>query len=186
MNNSGLGGCLFINNISPDPDDVDTINITLVDPITLADVEKVAGILHVDGNIHVRFSSNIIPGNVYYLKLNHRNSIETWSSNPVLFSYTTNYDFTTSASKAYGNNQSDLGDGNFAFFSGDISDGATATVGIQDGVIESQDFGDMENAVYITYLGYTVEDITGDGIVESADYGLMENNVFFTRVIIHP
>jgi hypothetical protein len=44
----------------------------------------------------------------------------------------------------------------------------------------------MENAVYFTLLGYVTEDITGDGIVESADYGLMENNTYFTRVTIHP
>ena len=44
----------------------------------------------------------------------------------------------------------------------------------------------MENAVYATLVGYVVQDITGDGVVESEDYGLMENNVFFTIVTIHP
>ena len=44
----------------------------------------------------------------------------------------------------------------------------------------------MENAVSVTLLGYKVEDITGDNIVESADYGLMENNVYFTIVTIRP
>jgi hypothetical protein len=69
----------------------------------------------------------------------------------------------------------------FAFFSGDISDAATAKVGIQDGLVESQDYSDMENAVN-TYLGgYVTEDITGDGIVESEDYSLMENNLSFSR-----
>jgi hypothetical protein len=59
-------------------------------------------------------------------------------------------------------------------------------VGIQDGVIESQDYGDMENAVSITLLGYTTEDITGDGVVESSDYGLIEGNVYFTFVAMRP
>jgi hypothetical protein len=48
---------------------------------------------------------------------------------------------------------------------------------LQDGVVESQDYLDLENAVAVILQGYTVEDITGDGIVESVDYVLMENNV---------
>ena len=59
-------------------------------------------------------------------------------------------------------------------------------VGFQDGIVESQDYGDMENAVNATKLGYVPEDITGDQVVESADYGFMENNVFFTIVKMRP
>jgi hypothetical protein len=135
----------------------------------------------------VQFGPAVSPGQTYYIKVNHRNVIETWSANPVLFSQTTSYDFTTSANMAYGSNMVLTSDGlYYAFFSGDISDAGTATVGIQDGVIESHDYGDMENAVYLTLLGYVTQDITGDAIVESADYGLMENNVYFTRTINHP
>ena len=60
-------------------------------------------------------------------------------------------------------------DGNFGLFGGDISDAGTVTVCAQDGIVESQDYGDMENAVYVTLLGYVCQDITGDGLVESAD-----------------
>ena len=134
----------------------------------------------------VTFTSPVTAGTSYYIKLNHRNSIETWSAAPVMTSAITTYDFSTAASQAYGNNMSDLGDGNWAIFSGDISDATSATVGVQDGIIESQDYGDMENAVYQTLLGYVVQDITGDGLVESADYGLMENNVYYTRIVLHP
>jgi hypothetical protein len=74
----------------------------------------------------------------------------------------------------------------WAFYSGDISDAQTNTVGIQDGVIESQDYGDMENAVYFTLTGYIVEDISGDGVVESIDYSIMENNVYKVISSIHP
>ena len=83
------------------------------------------------------------------------------------------------------NNLSDLGDGRFALYSGDISD-ANLGVGFQDGVIESQDYGDLENAVTISLLGYKPEDITGDNIVESGDYGLIETNVYYTRTLIRP
>jgi hypothetical protein len=137
------------------------------------------------GNGSFDFPGNV-QGNSYYIAVHHRNALETWSANPVLFSSATvNYNFTNSITKAYGNNLSDLGDGNFAFFSGYISD-VFYGVGTQDGVIESQDYADMENAVYWTYLGYAVEDITGDGVVESADYSLMENNLYYTRVVHKP
>jgi hypothetical protein len=98
----------------------------------------------------------------------------------------TTYDFTNAANKAYGSNQIEVELGIFAIYSGDISDATTFIVGVQDGLIESQDYGDMENAVFVTLMGYVTEDITGDGIVESADYSVMENNVYLTRVVHRP
>src|SRR5256885_6553975 len=74
----------------------------------------------------------------------------------------------------------------WAFYSGDISDASTGVVGVQDGVIESQDYSDMENAVNIILTGYVYEDITGDGVVESSDYSLEENNVSSIIFSIHP
>ena len=71
----------------------------------------------------------------------------------------------------------------WAFYSGDISSSVSGIVGDQDGIVESQDYGDMDNAVNVTLLGYVTQDISGDGVVESVDYGLMENNVYFTRVV---
>ena len=108
---------------------------------------------------------NTAAGN-YYLVIRHRNGIESWSAVPVNISEGTNYNFTNAQNKAYGNNQSNLGDGNFAILSGDISE-PTLGIGYQDGIIESQDYSDMENAVSITLQGYMPQDITGDGIVES-------------------
>ncbi len=143
-------------------------------------------ILFTDGKAQFRFLRNIV-GNSYYLVLRHRNSMETWSANPIVIAANMNYDFTTAAGKAYGGNQTLTPDGlYYALFGGDISDAGTAAVGTQDGIIESQDYGDMENAVYVTKLGYVPEDVTGDRLVESADYGLIENNVYFTVVKMRP
>ncbi len=123
----------------------------------------------------------------YYLILRHRNAIETWSSSPVpVKDLLSDYHFNTSINQAYGNNLADLGDGNFALFSGDIIDATTSTVGRQDGVVESSDYGEMENAVYFTYLGYMPQDISGDGVVESSDYVLEENNVYYIIFSMHP
>jgi hypothetical protein len=190
MNTSGIGGCLYKVGLSTDPADADYVTLSAMNenpPYNL--IEAQTGILKTDGSINVTFSQAVTAGTAYYIRITHRNALETWSAIPVILSNTssgTPYDFTNLQSKAYSNNMADLLDGSWGLFSGDISDAGTATVGIQDGIIESQDYGDMENAVYVTLLGYVTEDITGDGLVESADYGLMENNVYYTRVVIKP
>jgi hypothetical protein len=149
-------------------------------------IQSQTGILKTDGSIVVSFSSPVVNNSYYYIRVTHRNHIETWSSMPGLFNGVTFYDFSTSSAKSYGSNQYDLGDGNYALFSADISDATSATTCLQDGIVESQDYVDMENAVYVTLLGYVCQDITGDGVVESSDYGLMENAVYFTRVMQRP
>ncbi len=185
MDNSGFGGCLYKVGASTNYNDVDTLRLTLVDKVTLSIIETATSIININGLANFKFNSSV--ENSYYLKLNHRNSIETWSAIPVYLQPENSYDFTTAKNKAYGGNQiltfDSLG---WAIYSGDISDAATATVGLQDGVVESQDYSDMESAVPTTLLGYHIEDITGDGVVESADYGLMENEVYYTRVIMSP
>ncbi len=185
MNNSGLGGCLYKVGASSNPNDVDSVRLTLMDKNSHEPIESSTSILKTDGSVNFYFHG--ATEGYYYLKLNHRNTIETWSANPVLLSNAGTYDFTTFQNKAYGNNMIETVDHmGWAIFSGDISDAETATVGLQDGVVESQDYSDMETAVPITLLGYHVEDITGDGVVESDDYGLMENGVYYTRVAIKP
>jgi hypothetical protein len=130
----------------------------------------------------------VVAGNSYYLKINHRNSIETWSANPVVItSPVTSYSFINGQSQAYGNNMIETYDNmGWAIFSGDITDANTGVVGDQDGVIEDTDYSSMENAVYYILSGYVTEDITGDGVVEDTDYSLIQNNVYFIRSVIRP
>jgi hypothetical protein len=183
MDNYGSGGCLFVNGISPNATDADTVRISLMSatsPYGL--VESQTAILNTDGTVSVTFSSNVSLGVNYYIRVQQRNILETWSASPVLLNAVNSYDFTSSASQAYGSNQVDVGTplgepSVYAMYSGDFSDAVTATVGVQDGVIEAQDYLEMENAVYVILLGYNPQDITGDGIVEAADYLLIENNV---------
>ena len=153
----------------------DTITLELhntTSPYAVAFTVK--GTINTNGN-----GTFVIPGaasgNSYYLAVIHRNALETWSAAPVLFSGTVNYDFTTAANKAFRNNMIQNFDGTWSIYSGDVS--STSGIGIQDGVIESQDYADMENAVSIILTGYRSEDITGDQIVESGDYSIIENNV---------
>ena len=185
MNNDNVGGLLYLLGYSTNFNDVDTVIISAMNSVTHSIVDSKKGILKTNGTVHVTFGSSVLQGTVYYIKVNHRNAIETWSSVPVLLSNI--YDFTSMQSKAYGNNMILTYDNiGWSFYSGDISDANTATLGVQDGVIESQDYSDMENAVSFTLTGYRVEDITGDGIVESSDYSIEEGNLYFTRSLVRP
>ncbi len=129
----------------------------------------------VNGNSHVRIP-NVVLNKNYYVVVKHRNSLETWSKNPVLFSASSvSYDFSTAANKAYGDNEASLNDGNFGLWSGDVN---------QDGTINQTDFNGIENAARLFTTGYSVYDITGNRVTESADYSLVENN--FGTIIIRP
>ena len=169
------------------PDFCDTLFLQLAAGTSpYATLYSDTAILLVNGKAQFRFLRNII-GNSYFLVLHHRNSIESWSANAITITPNMFYDFSTNANKVFGNNQSLTADGLFyALYGGDISDAGSGLVGFQDGIVESQDYGDMENAVTEIKLGYVPEDVTGDGVVESADYGLMENNVFFIISVIRP
>ncbi len=186
MDNFSSGGCLFVTGVSANPLDADTVFVSAMDPVTHLAIDTKSGILKTNGTVSITFGSSVIPGNNYYIRVVHRNSIETWSAAPVLMSTSTSYDFTTAQNKAFGNNMVQTFDASgWAFYSGDISDGAFG-LGFQDGVVESQDYIDMENAVLAIQTGYVYPDLTGDGIVESADYTIMENNVSALRFTIHP
>ena len=106
----------------------------------------------------------------YYLQTKHRNSIETWSksggetfSNSVL-----NYDFTTSANKAYGSNQILLGS-KYCIRSGDIN---------QDGTVDASDLSNVDNDAYNSLSGYVRTDVTGDNFVDAGDVSIVDNNAF--------
>jgi hypothetical protein len=194
------GGCLFHNNLSTDPTDADYVVLSAMDPITYNLVEAQTGILKTNGTINVTFTNTVSKTLPYYIRIQHRNSIETWSANPVILGSTTvlaPYDFTDAATKAYASNMVDIGETYgqptgtvWAIFSGDVSPDAgfpgAGIVGLQDGIVASDDYGLMETALYYTYLGYVQEDITGDGIVSSDDYGLIETNTYYTRIVHSP
>jgi len=188
MDNFGSGGCLYINSVpGATPADADTVVLSLMNPSNYSVVASQKGILHTNGTVSVTYPGTVPAGN-YYIRVTHRNALETWSGNPVALSGTSTYDFTTAATKAYGSNMVQVEPGIWAIYSGDISDANLTGLGLgyQDGIIEAQDYLDMENAVAIIKTGYVYEDITGDGIVEAADYLLIENAVAAIRFTVHP
>jgi hypothetical protein len=104
----------------------------------------------------------------YYIGVVHRNSIETATASMISFAGSTiAYDFTTGAGQAFGNNEKDLGSGVFGFFAGDEN---------QDGLVESGDMIDVDNAVALFNAGYIVTDVNGDGLMDSSDMIIIDNN----------
>jgi len=120
-----------------------------------------------NGDVAAVFPSAILNSS-FYIVIEHRNSIQTWSANAVLADQSViNYDFTNAISKAFGNNLADNGDGTFSLFSGDVN---------KDGQIDNSDYQMLENGVNNFIVNYNLLDLTGDNILESADFSIIENN----------
>ena len=112
------------------------------------------------------------PGGTYYIRVNHRNSIETWSrtgGEPFVQGTTMSYDFTSAAAKAYGNNMInvDASPVRYALYSGDVN---------QDGTVDLNDVISVYNAATIFSTGYVVNDVNGDNIVDLNDILIAYNN----------
>jgi hypothetical protein len=165
----------FYNGTSMVPDTVTAELHGAASPHAL--VTSAKGVLNSTGNGAFTFSgaSN---GTPYYLAVKHRNAIETWSGSTVTFSNgSLGYNFTTSATQAYGSNMI-LKSGKYCFYSGDVN---------QDGLVDSGDLGlvDNDNVNYVT--GYADSDVNGDGLVDSGDLGIVDNsNTVYAGKIVPP
>jgi hypothetical protein len=146
----------------------DTITVALHNTSSpYAMVESYTGILGTNGIVSCSFSPSAA-GNSYYLVIRHRNSVETWSANPVTILSAGSYDFTTTSSRAYHNNQKEVEPGVWALFNGDVT---------QDGICNGLDFNLLEADVRTIATGYKTTDVNGDGIVNGLDFNLVEGNV---------
>jgi hypothetical protein len=114
----------------------------------------------------------------YYLVMNHRNHLETWSALPVQFNVEDSlYNLSDSPSRIYGGNVIQVAPGKWAMYAGDTN---------KDGIIESTDYSTIENGVTMFSFGYDTSDLTGDGLVEASDYSLVENNALLFLFSITP
>lgn len=145
----------------------DTIVVNLAEstfPYSI--INSVKDVISINGDGNFVFPSSAF-NNSYFIVIKHRNSLETWSANPLgLSSSTVTYDFTTSASQAFGNNLINSG-GVFAMRSGDID---------QNGIINLNDINGIITSTLLFNTGYMSEDLTGDRIVESTDLSIVECN----------
>ncbi len=126
------------------------------------------------------FSTSTFPplnGN-YYIVVKHRNAIETWSALPVFFGAPpVNYNFTNAAFKAFGNNQIEVSENVWAFYSGDVN---------QDENVDLIDLSMAEFDIMNFNSGFLPTDINGDGNVDLIDLPIVETNVFNFISVMHP
>ena len=133
--------------------------------------------LPTSGHVLCNISHPLLTNGSYYIVVkNARNALETWSSQAVSFvsGVYSVYDFTTSASKAYGNNQI-LVDNYYCFYSGDVN---------QNGCINTIDTDligvDIANFVF----GCFATDINGDVNVDLLDVPIVQANL--GKCVMHP
>ncbi len=140
---------------------------SIVSPYNKVDSAK--SVLNSSGTGTFSFA-NAVNGTNYYLVVKHRNSIETWSNTGNAFvSNSLIYNFSSAATKAYGNNQIQVDPAplRFAFFSGDVN---------QDGFVDLTDvilvYNDASNFV----TGYVNSDVNGNNVTDLTDIIITYNN----------
>ena len=119
-----------------------------------------------------------ITNGTYYIALNHRNSIETWSKiggEAITKGAAISYDFTDAQNKAYGNNMVQKGT-KWCIYSGDVN---------QDGLVDGTDLAGVDNDNTNFASGYVTTDLTGDNSVDGSDLALVDNNstAFVTKIV---
>jgi photosystem II stability/assembly factor-like uncharacterized protein len=152
----------------------DTISISLHQAIApYARVHTYRGVLNIDGTVKAFFppSAN---NTSWYIAINGRNILETWSSSPVLITPTTIYSFAT----AFGNNLG-ISSGIPVIYSGNID-------AIQDDNIDLIDYPIWEAAYNIFTTGYHWADLNGDGNVDLIDYPIWEANYSNFITVMRP
>ncbi len=123
-------------------------------------------VLHQDGTAQCVFPS--LSG-VYYIMINHRNAIQTWSAMPVSMNASpVSYNFSDAASKAYASNQTEVAPGVWAFYSGNLE---------PDENLDLLDLAVLETDIINFESGFKHTDINGDGNVDLLDIAFLETNI---------
>jgi hypothetical protein len=118
--------------------------------------------------ITVSFSG--APSGSFYIAVKGSNLVQTWSAAPQSVGTTTlNYDFSTSASQAYGDNMLEVEPGVFAMYQGDFE---------VDDIVDLTDYSVWEAKYFDFAFGVEPTDLNGDGLVDLSDYSIWEANYF--------
>ena len=168
--------------LSADPTATDDITVNLWYASSLANQNpdySLSTLLHTDGTATVDFPA-AVSGNSLYIAIKHRNSLETWSKQPVTFSSNTSYDFSNSLLKAYddgiNNPMASMGGNVFALYGADVN---------QDGTVDASDMSDVDNDISVFAYGYNATDASGDGATDASDMSIADNNqqlfLFYAR-----
>ena len=144
----------------------DTITVQLYNSASQTLAYSATSTLSTNGVSNITYAGEVSGGS-YYIVIKHRNSITTWSANPVQFSASTSYSFANSDAKAAGNNLANLGSGIYGIFSGDIN---------QDGSVDFNDYPGLDLSSSNGDLGYLPFDLNGDASVDFNDYPIIDVN----------
>jgi hypothetical protein len=177
--NGEMQPALYNQGVSNDPYLTDTVEIQILastPPYQV--VQSTQALLHTNGSMTCKLNPSLF-GHAYYIALQHRNAIETWSAAPVQMNGNTAYNFSTAASQAFGDNQADVsGNGTlFALYTGD---------NIKDGNVDLYDLNAIDFDIINFAYGYYATDITGDGNVDLYDLMLPEENIANFIYSTHP
>jgi hypothetical protein len=145
----------------------DQITVSLAESTAPNNVIAGSGLinLNIDGSCTAYFPVSV--SGDYYLIVKHRNSIESWSSNPVSIGETSvSYDFSDAINKVFGNNTILKGE-KYCLYGGDVN---------QDGTLDTGDMTPVDNDASAYLSGYLVTDVNGDGIIDTADMTIVDNN----------
>lgn len=172
-----IGNNTMNRSINPADTIADSITVSLMNPTTRAEMYSSTARLSINGLASPTFPQPAV-GLTYYIRVKHRNSLETWSGTTFAFNDAdTTYNFTDAPTKAFGSNMTQVSTGVWAIYGGDVN---------QDGTINFSDFQMVDAVMNQFYSGYIREDVNGDRLVESADYSFIENKLAILRSVIRP
>jgi hypothetical protein len=166
VGNGLMRNTLYTCNLTGNVYSADYIDVDLINPSTCCIVQTGTVILSVTGTAQMVLASST-QGNSYYIRVRNRNHIEVWSASPVTIMQNTIYDFTSAASKAYGNNET-AACSYYAMFAGDVN---------SDCQIDGLDFLVIDPLIQNGGGGYIVEDVNGDCAVDGDDFLIMDPNI---------
>ncbi|MBK9228212.1 MAG: proprotein convertase P-domain-containing protein [Ignavibacteria bacterium] len=149
------------------PDTVRTVLMNYSNPSIVYDSAK--SFVFASGFTELSFR-NVPYDAVCFLKVLHRNSIETWTSNPISFNRNNfTYNLTANPTTAFGQNvvQVRLSPATYAIYSGDVN---------QDRTVDATDVSLIDNDASNFVSGYVVTDLTGDDFVDGTDFAIADNN----------
>jgi hypothetical protein len=171
--NATMQSTLYNLSLSADPTATDSITVLLYAasvPVSNTPDYTFSTILHNNGTVALTLPGTVV-GNSYYITIKHRNHLELWSAQPILFGATTNYSFADSLNAAYGDGVNPpmraVSGGKYALYSGDVN---------QDGTIDIFDLQTAENDASNFSFGYNVSDVNGEGNTDIFDLQLIEVN----------
>jgi len=165
---------------TPDPDVTDTLTISLWNPADLSvPVYSQKHVLRTNSECDFTLPGSY-SGQSYWISVNHRSSLEIWSSSAVVFSNNVVYDFTSDLTNTFNDGftdpQIETFDGKYVMISGDVN---------QDGNIEGADANQLFSSQDANVFDLLLDDITFDGYVDLVDYNQgftnSGNSPFFAR-----